>query len=68
MSDSKNDRSFDAAIFDALWTAARLPADAAQQARVLPLWRETCALIDRLDEVELGESFPATAFDARRAG
>lgn len=68
MSDSLTDGRLDTATFDALWTAARLPADVAQQARVLPLWRETCALIDRLDEVELGESFPATAFDARRRG
>jgi hypothetical protein len=58
-------RTFRGASFEQACQIARLELSAERRAVVGPALEGVYALIDTLDAVELGESAPATAFDAR---
>lgn len=59
-------RNLDADTLARMVSASRMELSAAYQAELLPLVQGTYELIDLLDEVELGQTFPATAFDTTR--
>ncbi|HEX7381515.1 MAG TPA: hypothetical protein VF265_05090 [Nevskiaceae bacterium] len=65
MTSSKPTRQIDAAALERLARVARLPLTRDEQGELLPLLQAAYGLIDRLDEVPLGETFPAGAFDLR---
>jgi len=58
-------RSFSAEATAHAARGARLDLAADRQEEVGAVLADTYALIDRLDDVPLGETPPATAFDAR---
>ena len=58
-------RSFSAEALTHALRTARLELDAERSALVGPTVEAIYALLDRLDDVPLGETPPATAFDAR---
>lgn len=62
---STNARSFQGQAFENACRNARLELSAERRSVVGPALEGVYALIDLLDAVELGETPPATAFDAR---
>ncbi len=58
-------RSFSGEALTHALRTARLELDAERSALVGPTVEAIYALLDRLDDVPLGETPPATAFDAR---
>lgn len=59
-------RNLDADTLEHMVRASRMELSPAVQAELLPLVQGTYELIDLLDDVELGDTFPATAFDTTR--
>jgi hypothetical protein len=53
------------AAFDQLLSVARLELPAERRAAAGPVVDMVMSLFDSLDEIEVGETPPATAFDAR---
>lgn len=58
-------RSFSRPVFESVAGVARLTVPADRTDAVRKSIETLYALIDRLDELDLGETPPATAFDAR---
>lgn len=58
-------RRFETTALDHACRLARLDLDAQRKQLVGPFIQQLYGLIDTLDAVELGDTQPATAFDAR---
>lgn len=65
MSEGLGKRCFDATTLAGLSSAARLQLSTDRQVQIAPFLQSAYDLIDKLDEVDLGETFPAAAFDLR---